>query len=101
VSHEYEPPRGYVEEILEKIWKELLRIDRVGRRDNFFELGGHSLHGMKLIAKIFEQLAVDLSVTTVFQFPTIKQMAVVVESLRSLNCEPRSSEISGTEKGVI
>lgn len=35
-SHEYEPPRGEVEEVLAAIWQELLGLERVGR--------GESLH---------------------------------------------------------
>jgi len=90
-----------VEEILAEIWQQLLRVERVGREDNFFELGGHSLHVMKLKLKVAERLMVGLSVPAVFQYPTIQQMATVIESLRVVNGEPPESEGAVFEEGVI
>jgi acyl carrier protein len=101
VNREYEAPQGHVEEILVEIWQELLRVERVGRQDNFFELGGHSLNGVKLIAKVADQLMVSLSAVTVFQYPTIKQMAKIVESLRLVNRNLANGEEREFEEGVI
>ncbi len=42
-------PSGEMEEAIEQIWRELLKVDRVGRHDNFFELGGHSLLAVTVI----------------------------------------------------
>jgi acyl carrier protein len=101
VSREYEAPQGGVEELLAEIWQELLRVQRVGRQDNFFELGGHSLHGMKLIASIAQRLMIHLPVITVFQHPTVQQMAKVVEALTAV--EKPLSDLKGSEfeEGVL
>ena len=37
-----------MEELLAKIWSEVIGVERVGIHDNFFELGGHSLMAMRL-----------------------------------------------------
>jgi amino acid adenylation domain-containing protein len=81
VLGEYRAPRSASERSLAAIWAELLGIDQVGVGDNFFELGGHSLHGMKLVAIVAERLGARLPVTAAFEYPTIEQMALRVESI--------------------
>jgi Phosphopantetheine attachment site/AMP-binding enzyme C-terminal domain len=78
LSAPYEAPQGEVEETLAAMWRALLRAERVGRQDNFFALGGESLQGAKLIATVAQRLGVDLSDVTVFQCPSILEMARVV-----------------------
>jgi len=80
---QYEAPQGAIEEQLAGIWQELLRVERVGRTDNFFELGGHSLLGMKLITRVAASLQIPSAAVTIFRYPTIEQMARLVERLRS------------------
>ncbi len=50
-----EAPQGALEESLARLWKELLKVDQVGRYDHFFDLGGHSLLAVTLIARLREQ----------------------------------------------
>jgi arthrofactin-type cyclic lipopeptide synthetase C len=82
VSQEYEVPQGEVEETLANIWEEVLKIDRVGRHDNFFELGGHSLLGMRVVTLVAERTATNVSVASIFRYPTIVTLAEYVESLQ-------------------
>ena len=74
----YEPPQGEIEKTLATICRELLHVERAGRHDSFFELGGHSLLATQLIAKIRSQLDVDLPLRTVFEQPSIAQLAQVI-----------------------
>ena len=76
-------PATDVERELCSIWQELLRIERVGIRDNFFELGGHSLLAVRLFAQIEERLRVKLPVVTIFQSPTIEQLAKAIAQMLS------------------
>jgi acyl carrier protein len=101
VSRQYEAPRGELEELLAEVWRSLLHVERVGRRDNFFELGGHSLSGMRMIARVAEQFALQLSIAVLFQYPTIQQMAQLIESLLLVNAEPPVAGAIGLEEGVI
>jgi amino acid adenylation domain-containing protein len=101
ITRQYDPPQGQAEEALADIWRELLQLDHVGRRDNFFELGGHSLHAMKLIASVAEHLTVRLSAIAVFQHPTIKEMATVVEDLRRAAGETSDTDGLEFDEGVI
>jgi amino acid adenylation domain-containing protein len=46
------PLQNEFEEIVAGVWKELLRIDRVGRDDNFIELGGDSIKAIQAVTRL-------------------------------------------------
>ncbi len=69
---EYETPRNVTEDILLKIWQEVLEVERFGINDNFFELGGHSIKATSLTSKIHKQLNVEIPLKEIFKAPTIK-----------------------------
>lgn len=71
----YAAPRNGLEKNLVKFWEELLGITDIGIHDDFFELGGHSLIAVRLFAKIKKMYAVDLSLATLFEAPTIAECA--------------------------
>lgn len=70
----YELPRNDFEKKLSKLWKEFLKVDKVGINDNFFDLGGDSLIAIKLQIEAFK-LGIDISYGDIFSFPTIKQLS--------------------------
>lgn len=92
LTREYAAPVGEIEEKLAEIWKQLLRMERVGRHDNFFELGGHSLHGLRLIAGVADVLGVSLSPVTVFRYPTVGEMAEFIAQARDEKAASPASE---------
>jgi len=69
-----------VEEQLAAIWREVLGIERVSVRDNFFELGGHSLLAIQVISRVREKLKVELPLFSLFDAPTIQQLARGLDS---------------------
>ena len=71
----YRAPASAVEEILAGIYAQVLGVDRVGVDDSFFDLGGDSLSAMRLIAAVNTSLDADLAVHTVFEAPTVAQLA--------------------------
>lgn len=78
---EFVAPRTQVEETLAQIWKEILRVARIGIHDNFFELGGHSLLATQVVSRIKKTLKVDLPLRAIFDSPTIADLAPNVEAL--------------------
>jgi len=72
-------PKSEVEGELCRLWQELLRSERIGIRDNFFELGGHSLLAVRLFAQIEKRLRTKLPIVTIFQSPTVEQLARAIE----------------------
>ncbi len=71
----YDAPTGMVEEILAGIYAQVLGLERVGVAESFFDLGGDSLSAMRLVAAVNASLGADLSVRTLFEAPTIGQLA--------------------------
>lgn len=69
------PPRNAREQALADIWQTVLGLSAVGIHDNFFALGGHSLLATQLVARLRRQLGVELALRTVFEAPTIAQLA--------------------------
>jgi amino acid adenylation domain-containing protein len=75
----YVPPRTAVEEALAQIWAEVLRRGRVSVTENFFVLGGHSLAAMRVASRIEDVLAVEIPFRTLFERPTISELAMEIE----------------------
>ncbi|OJZ73636.1 hypothetical protein BRW65_11615, partial [Mycobacterium paraffinicum] len=71
----YRAPATPIEEILATIYAETLGLTRVGIDDSFFDLGGDSLSAMRLIAAINADLDADVSVRTLFDAPTVAELA--------------------------
>lgn len=81
-SAAYEAPQGEVEAAVARIWEELLRAGRVGRADNFFELGGHSLLAMQLMVRVRAILSTNMSIKSLFDFPTLQELSAQIEKTR-------------------
>ncbi|MBR8837985.1 MAG: amino acid adenylation domain-containing protein [Stigonema ocellatum SAG 48.90 = DSM 106950] len=72
-------PRNQLELQLVQIWSKILKVDLVGVQDNFFDLGGHSLLAPYLMAEIKQQFGKDIPIVTLFQNPTIEQLATIIQ----------------------
>jgi len=83
----YVAPQTSIEEVLVKIWAEVLGIKRVSIRDNFFELGGHSLLATQLVSRVRDAFGVELPLRRVFEAPTIAELSKIVESLKDKNAK--------------
>jgi amino acid adenylation domain-containing protein len=69
-----------VEEIVTGIWCEVLRLPALSRKRNFFSLGGHSLLATQVIHRIRDTFKVELPVRSIFEFPTVAQLSVLIET---------------------
>ena len=59
------------EELVAKIWSEVLCVENVGVNSNFFNLGGHSMLASKIIMQLREIFRIELPVRSLFEFPTV------------------------------
>lgn len=71
-------PRDATELKLTQIWQQVLGLSTVGIRNNFFELGGQSLVAMRMFALIEQRFGTSLPVATLFESPTIEQLASIL-----------------------
>ena len=75
-------PRTPLEQELAGLWSEVLGVGEVGVRDNFFDLGGHSLLAVRLFAQIEARLGKKLPLASLFQRPTVEDLAPLLEEDR-------------------
>jgi amino acid adenylation domain-containing protein len=95
-------PRTPLQALLVAIWSGLLGVTTIGIDDNFFELGGHSMLAVLLFAQIEKRLGKRLPLATLFQAPTVAQLAAVIQkdwtsewsSLVAINPVERAQDIS-------
>ncbi|MET0647060.1 MAG: amino acid adenylation domain-containing protein, partial [Pyrinomonadaceae bacterium] len=74
-----ERPVGEIEEVIARLWEQVLGVEGVGRRENFFELGGHSLRATQLMSRVRETFGVQVSLVVLFEQPTVADLAAAVE----------------------
>jgi amino acid adenylation domain-containing protein len=78
-TKEFVPSNSVLEGKLAEIWESVLDRREIGVTDNFFDLGGHSLLVAKLLLRIEQRFAKKLSLGNVFQAPTIRQLAALLD----------------------
>lgn len=82
VVHSYEAPRGRLERAIAKIWQDLLKHERIGRRDSFFELGGHSLQAVAVVSRVQRELNIKVPVRDLFAQPVLANFALATRAAR-------------------
>jgi acyl carrier protein len=88
----YEPPRNELERELIAVWQELLGIAKIGIHDNFFELGGHSLLATQNSARLRDTFDVAVPLRTLFENPTVAELAAAVEEIIAAELDEISDE---------
>ena len=80
------PPSTWQEELLIKIWCEVLRVEKVGIHNNFFELGGDSILSIQIISKA-NQVGLQITPKQIFQHQTIAELAIVANTTETRKAE--------------
>ncbi|MFM6632173.1 MAG: non-ribosomal peptide synthetase [Microcystis panniformis] len=80
-------PRNLEEEILAKIWSQVLRVELVGIYDNFFELGGDSILTIQIITRA-RKAGLELTPKQLFTHQNIAELATVAIRVTQSQIEP-------------
>ncbi|NIM16106.1 MAG: amino acid adenylation domain-containing protein [Candidatus Aminicenantes bacterium] len=85
---EYTAPRNPLEEILAKIWSEVLAVplEKISIHANFFKLGGHSLKATRIAARL-QQEGFVVPLSQILLSPTISKLAEQIKQSTKSNKE--------------
>lgn len=61
------------------IWAEVLSHDSIGRDDDFFEIGGDSFDATRVLARVKADLAVDVPIRVLLDYPVLRDFAARCE----------------------
>ncbi len=82
-SKQYSSPKtapvNEFEELVLEVWKEVLQLESIGTNENFIRLGGDSLQAISITSRLKKVLQLEVTITDVFEYPTIKAYAANVE----------------------
>jgi amino acid adenylation domain-containing protein len=93
-------PETETEKAVAEVWQKVLAIERVGADDNFFNLGGHSLLAARVVTQVRKRCEVDISVRALFEQPTLREFAAVVDAARGEGAAANGSLASADLNGA-
>lgn len=84
----YTAPRNFIEKELEKIWCEIIGVDKIGIDRNILKIGGNSLNVMTFVSKIYQQFDVEIPLNEIFLNPTIEGSAEYIRNTAKVDYLP-------------
>lgn len=91
-------PANERERSIARIWEQVLGVSKVGAEQSFEELGGDSLKSVLLIVQLQKTLSVDLAITDIFEYTTVRAMAKMIDSAHDTSTVSRKN-IAGQQRG--
>lgn len=76
------PPGDEIEMAVAGIWRDVLRLERVGVDVDFLDLGGHSLAAVRVAGQVKRELGVEIPLAMMFQLNTVRRLADWIRQAR-------------------
>ncbi|OZC03953.1 amino acid adenylation domain-containing protein [Rubricoccus marinus] len=73
------PLQTDTEATVARLWREVLKVETLGRDDHFFVVGGSSIGVAQVAARVREAYGVDVPLDALFRIPTVAGMAAAVD----------------------
>ncbi|MFF3941692.1 amino acid adenylation domain-containing protein [Streptomyces phaeofaciens] len=86
---EYVAPRSPAEELVARVWAEVLEVDRVGAQDAFFDIGGDSLRATRVVARLRAETGLPIRL---HQFYDAGTVAALAAALTTTDAEPETTQ---------
>ncbi|MBK9246136.1 MAG: non-ribosomal peptide synthetase [Burkholderiales bacterium] len=87
----WQPPAGPHEQKLAEIYRQVLRLDDIGRDDRFFDRGGDSLRAVEAIELIEGAFGVALTMDTLLENPSLAALARLIAEQRAGQTDMQST----------
>ncbi|MCP4212915.1 MAG: non-ribosomal peptide synthetase, partial [Halieaceae bacterium] len=100
-SQEYVAPRSEAEQQIASIWQTVLKTERVGIHDGFFDIGGHSLLAAAVVARLRDELGIELSLRQLFEAPTVGQLVQLVDGEGVASRSQVPALVASTKSGSV
>ncbi|WP_165898185.1 non-ribosomal peptide synthetase [Tumebacillus sp. BK434] len=74
LNESFVAPRTATEELMAGIFRDVLKVERIGIHDHFFDMGGHSLLATQMISRIRQVFGMELPVRALFEAATVASL---------------------------
>ncbi|MFZ6014012.1 MAG: amino acid adenylation domain-containing protein [Bacteroidota bacterium] len=74
-------PATPTEQLLGKIWADVLKLSVLEKTDDFFAIGGNSINGFQVVKKVESAFGVSMEVEDLFEFLTFEELAAHIDTL--------------------
>jgi tyrocidine synthetase-3 len=79
VGIKYIPPQSQTQIKIARVWKEILKLEKVGIHDKFFDIGGTSMDVIKVNARIKKEFAGEIPLIVMYKYSTVAALAHFLE----------------------
>ncbi|KWK58478.1 hypothetical protein WM15_01895 [Burkholderia ubonensis] len=85
-------PSTPIEALLARIWSDVLKRAQTDIDANFFDEGGNSVGSVQIIARIRDATRIDIPLHQLFEAPSIRQLARLIERQQHLALAPAADD---------